>query len=74
MLADTVNPVVKFMHCLPDMRNEEVTDSVLDVPHCVAWDEAENRLTAQRGLLAYFGGVAQETLDQIKNKKEGKNA
>ncbi len=74
MLAATGNPEVKFMHCLPAMRNEEVTDSVLDGPHCVAWDEAENRLTAQRGLLAYFGGVAQETLDQIKNKKEGKNA
>ncbi len=74
MLAATGNPNVKFMHCLPARRNEEVTDSVLDGSHCVAWDEAENRLTAQRGLLLYFGGAAQETLDSIKQKKEGKDA
>lgn len=71
MLAMTGNPNVKFMHCLPARRNEEVTDSVLDGPHCVAWDEAENRLTAQRGLLLYFSGKAQEALDKIKQQKEG---
>ena len=72
MLAATKNPNVKFMHCLPANRNEEVTDSVLDGPHSVAWDQAENRLTAQRGLVLYFGQVAQATLDYIKQQKEGK--
>lgn len=72
MLAQTGNPNVKFMHCLPANRNEEVTDSVMDGPASVCWDQAENRLTAQRGLLLYFGGVAQETLDDIKKHKSEK--
>lgn len=66
MIAATENPNVKFLHCLPANRNEEVSDSVLDGPHSVAWDEAENRLTAQRGLVLYFGNVAEATLEYIK--------
>ncbi|HEY9080671.1 ornithine carbamoyltransferase [Magnetovibrio sp.] len=42
-----------FMHCLPAHRDEEVTAEVLDGPQSVIWDEAENRLHAQKGILAW---------------------
>ena len=45
-----------FMHCLPAHRGDEVTDSVMDGPQSVIWDEAENRLHAQKGILAWCLG------------------
>ena len=42
-----------FMHCLPAHREEEVTAEIIDGPQSAVWDEAENRLHAQKGVLAW---------------------
>ena len=52
-LMAQAHPEALFMHCLPAHRGEEVTDSVMDGPQSVVWDEAENRMHVQKGILTW---------------------
>ncbi len=51
-LAAHAKPDYLFLHCLPAHRGEEVTAEIIDGPHSAVWDEAENRLHAQKAVLA----------------------
>ena len=53
-LLDRAAPDVIALHCLPAHRGDEITDDVLDGPRSAVWDEAENRLHAQKALLAWL--------------------
>ena len=55
-LMARAKPDALFMHCLPAHRGQEVTAGVIDGPQSVVWDEAENRLHAQKGILAWCLG------------------
>ncbi|HEX4196173.1 MAG TPA: ornithine carbamoyltransferase [Caulobacteraceae bacterium] len=50
-------PAARFMHCLPAHRDEEVTAEVIDGPQSVVWDEAENRIHAQKSIIAWCLGA-----------------
>lgn len=53
-LMDLANSDAIFMHCLPAHRGEEVSAEMMDDPRCVAFDEAENRLHAQKALIEFL--------------------
>ena len=55
-LMAAAKPDAIFLHCLPAHRGEEVTDAVIDGPQSGVWDEAENRLHAQKSLLLWALG------------------
>jgi ornithine carbamoyltransferase len=56
-LMQKAAPKAIFMHCLPAYRGHEVSAAVIDGPQSVVWDEAENRLHAQKAILAWCLGV-----------------
>ena len=56
-LMAQAKPDALFMHCLPAHREDEVTSAVMDGPHSVVWDEAENRLHAQKAIMRWCLGV-----------------
>jgi ornithine carbamoyltransferase len=60
-LMSHAQPDSVFMHCLPAHRNAEVTDAVLDGPRSVVFDQAENRMHAQKALLLMLLGGAKRT-------------
>jgi ornithine carbamoyltransferase len=57
-LLDAAGPDVVAMHCLPAHRGEEITSAVMDGPRSLIWDQSENRLHVQKGLLVeLLGGM-----------------
>jgi ornithine carbamoyltransferase len=55
-LVNEAKPKVKIMHCLPAHRGDEITDVVMDGPHSIVFDEAENRLHLQKAIMVRLMG------------------
>jgi ornithine carbamoyltransferase len=70
-LLRRAEPDVLVMHCLPAHRGEEITDEVLDGPHSIVLEQAENRLHAQKGLLVWLFAAASPGTARRAAKRQG---
>ncbi|MFM7576191.1 MAG: ornithine carbamoyltransferase, partial [Microcystaceae cyanobacterium] len=56
-LLDHADPEAIILHCLPAHRGEEITDEVIEGSHSRVWDQAENRMHAQKALMVSLLGI-----------------
>lgn len=68
MLAKTHNTNVKFMHCLPANREEEVSTAVLEGKHSIAWEQSANKKAVMRAIFVYLLNLNMKY--PTKNEKE----